>query len=319
MKLVYLSNRHLQHEVYWRNMTPALERSLSAIEDVTVLAPPPLRRPTFRADRPAWLAAIRVVRQADAVLWMQLHLRPPLPIWGLAYARPLTVRTMIVLDAWRQHLDNLALVVKRQHIRRCYVWYREAADALAERYPQLGFSWLPVCVDTDVFRDLGLERDIDFFWIGRRDEALHEALLAYCARRGLSYRYSKHEHDPPTREELSQLAARTRYFVATPPNLTNAERTGGFSPLTPRYLEGPAAGARVIGIPCLESDLEYYLPGGGFIRCAPDGSDLAEVLEAAESDPDWELHRTRTRDRVVHEHSWEQRACHIYTDVATLT
>ena len=165
LKLVYLSNRHLQHEVYWRNMTPPLERALSGIPDVTIVAPPPLRRPTFRADRPAWLASIRVVRQADAVLWMQMHLRPPLPIWGLAYARPLTMRTVIVLDAWRQHLDNLALVVERQHIRRCFVFYRQAADMLAYRYPHLGFSWLPVCVDTGVFRDVGKKRDIDFFWI----------------------------------------------------------------------------------------------------------------------------------------------------------
>jgi hypothetical protein len=318
LKLVYLSNRHLQHEVYWRNMTPPLERALSGISGVTVVAPPPLRRPTFRADRPAWLASIRVVRQADAVLWMQMHLRPPLPIWALAYARPLTMRTMIVLDAWRQHLDNLALVVKRQHIRRCFVFYRQAADILAERYPQLGFSWLPVCVDTGVFRDLGRTRDIDFFWIGRRDEALHEALIAYCAERGLTYRYSMHEHDPPTREELGELVARTRYFIATPPNLTNAARTGGFAPLVPRYLEGPAGGARVMGVPCLESDLEYYLPAGGFIRCAPDGSDLADVLDAAESDPDWEAHRIATRDRVVHEHSWERRGREIYDDLASL-
>jgi len=209
--------------------------------------------------------------------------------------------------------------VKRQHIRRCFVWYREAADIFAERYPELGFSWLPVCVDTDVFRDRGLTRDIDFFLIGRRDAVLHQALLDYCAERGLSYRYSMHEHDPPTREELGELVARTRYFVATPPNLTNAERTGGFSPLVPRYLEGPAGGARLIGVPCLESDLAYYLPEGGFIRCSPDGSDLAQVLEAAESDPDWETHRVRTRDRVVSEHSWEQRARDIYADVETLT
>ena len=113
-----------------------------------------------------------------------MHLRPPLPVWGLAYARPLTMRTVIVLDAWRQHLDNLALVVERQHIRRCFVFYRQAADMLADRYPHLGFSWLPVCVDTGVFRDVGKKRDIDFFWIGRRDKALHEALIKLLRQAG---------------------------------------------------------------------------------------------------------------------------------------
>ena len=71
-----------------------------------------------------------------------------------------------------------------------------------------------------------------------------------------------------------------------------------------------------MGVPCLESDLEHYLPAGGFIRCASDGSDLADVLDAAESDPDWEAQRVSTRDRVVREHSWERRGREIYDDLA---
>jgi glycosyltransferase involved in cell wall biosynthesis len=70
-----------------------------------------------------------------------------------------------------------------------------------------------------------------------------------------------------------------------------------------------------MGVPCLESDLEYYLPAGGFIRCASDGSDLADVLDAAESDPDWEAQRVATRDRVVREHSWERRGREIYDNL----
>ena len=70
-----------------------------------------------------------------------------------------------------------------------------------------------------------------------------------------------------------------------------------------------------MGVPCLELDLEYYLPAGGFIRCASDGSDLADVLDAAESDPDWEAQRVATRDRVVREHSWERRGREIYDNL----
>ena len=141
---------------------------------------------------------------------------------------------------------------------------------------------------------------------------------SYCAKRGLSYRYSIHEHDPPTREELSDLVSRTRYFIATPPNLTNPERTGGFAPLVPRYLEGPAAGARVMGVPCLKSDLEHYLPAGGFIRCSPERIRPRRRAGCPESDPDWEAQRVSTRDRVVREHSWERRGREIYDDLASL-
>ena len=319
MKLVYLSNREVQHDVWWRNITPPLERAFGSMPECTVVAPPPFRRATFRADRPAWLSMIRTMRKADAVFWVQVHLRPPTPIWGLAYAQPLAVRSTLVLDAWGQHLDNLAAVVRRLHVRRCYVVYTQSMPRLRERYPDLGFVWLPVAANDDVFRDLGKKRDIYAFWMGRRHEALHEALRRYCDERGLVYRFTQGGHDPATTEELQDIAARSRYFVATPPDVNDPGRTGGFSPVTSRYLEGPSAGARVIGVGGLESEMEYYFRDGEFIACAVDGSDLAYVLDRADADPNWEERRTVVRDRVQREHTWRVRAQQIYEDLATLT
>jgi glycosyltransferase involved in cell wall biosynthesis len=318
MRLVYLSNRLVEHEVWWRNITPPFERQLGSMPGCTVVAPPPLRRATLRGDRPAWLSAIRTVRQADAVFWIQGHLKPPLPLWGLAYAQPLAVRGTLVLDAWGQHLDNLAEVVRRLHIHRCWVLYTEALPYLREHYPSLGFRWMPMAANTDVFDDLGLERDIYAFWLGRRHDSLHEALGRYCERRGLTYRYSLSGTDPATTEELQNIAARSRYLVATPPDLNDPGRTGGYSPVTSRYLEAAAAGARPLGVAARREEMEYFFHGDEFVSSALDGSDLDEVLEAVDGDPGWEATRLALRDRVRREHSWHNRARQVYDELAGL-
>ena len=318
MNLVYLSNRLVEHDVWWRNITPPFERAFGSMPNCTVVAAPPLRRATLRSDRPAWLSAIRTVRKADAVFWIQGHLKPPAPLWGLAYAQPLAVRSTFVLDAWGQHLDNLAHVVRHLHVHRCWVLYTEALPYLEERYPTLGFKWLPMGANSDVFKDLGLERDIYAFWLGRRHDALHEALMRYCDERGLTYRYTTGGHDPATVEELQNIVARSRYVVATPPDVNDPGRTGGYSPVTSRYLEGPAAGARAFGVAALDAEMEYFFNDGEFVACAVDGSDAADVLDAADADPRWEEIRVATRDRMREEHSWHSRAQLIYDDLVEL-
>jgi hypothetical protein len=318
MNLVYLSNRLLETEVYWRNITPPLERAFGDMADTTVITPPPLRRATFRSDRPAWLSMIKTVRRADAVFWVQGHLKPPTPLWALAYVPPLAVRSTLVLDAWGQHLDNLAAVVDKLGIHRCYVLYTEALPSLSANHGALGFRWLPMAANSDVFTDLGHDRDIYAFWLGRRHDALHEALRRHCSERNLVYRFTTGGHDPATVEELQQIAARSRYIVATPPDVNDPVRTGGYSPLTSRYIEGPLAGARSMGVAAVRPEMDYFFEDGEFVACAEDGSDLSGVLDAADSDPKWEERRTAARDRFRQRHTWAVRALEIRDDLESM-
>jgi hypothetical protein len=213
-----------------------------------------------------------------------------------------------MIDAWRPHLDNLARVVRTQRLSSCFVLYTEAIDLLRERHPGLPFHWLPVGFNNDVFSDLGRHRDIDVFWMGRRHEPLHQAIQAYCAERQLVYRFSQDVNDPATTEELNELIARSRYFVVTTPDLSGALRTGGFRPLTARYLEGAAAGSSLLGVPPIARELEYFLPPGALVECRADGSDLGTVLDAAEADSGLDGRRIATRDAVREAHGWERRA-----------
>ena len=80
-----------------------------------------------------------------------------------------------------------------------------------------------MAADTDTFHPHKEAKSIFAFWMGRRHDPLHQALLAYCEARNLRYVYFKDGR--ATTEELSQLASSAQYFIATPPDLDNPERT----------------------------------------------------------------------------------------------
>jgi hypothetical protein len=318
MRLVVLSARRLGLHVNWTTLGPPLEDPLGQLPGATVLEAPELRRGTLRAERPAWLSAIRTMRRADAVFWMQMSARPPAPVWALAYAKPTAKRAAATVDAWEPAVGKIGTVAAAQRLSMLFVFFREAATDIARRHPGLRVEWLPFGYDETVFRDLGLERDIFAYWMGRRYEPLHEALEAYCAARGLTYRYTKRGGEFPDPHDLNRVIARSRYFVVTPPDLDNPARTGRYSPMMMRYLEGLASGARLIGVPPNREELARMLPPDALVRCAPDGADLEAALARDAADPRAEDRHRAAQRRVVAEHGWQRRAETIHARLAAL-
>ena len=308
MRLAVLSARAIDDANYWRNIAPPLEDALAAQADASLVVAPAFRKPSLSATRPAWLSAIRTVRRADAVFWIQLHVRPTAPVWALAYARPTARRTAMVVDSWPVFHWRLAAYAKVQNLAHCFVNFRSSVLALKSMAPNRHFEWLPFGFNDRVFRDQGLERDIYALWVGRRYEPFHEALVAHCASRGLHYEFLEPPGRPIPLDELSQLAARSRYFVTLPPDLGDPIRTGGSSPLSLRYLEGIGAGCRLLGGRPGSGELELMLPGEPIVECAIDGSDLERRLDSADADPAFAT-KTETMYRHAHAvHPWERRA-----------
>jgi hypothetical protein len=315
MRLVVLSARHLGENFGFRNLSPPLEDALSSLPGATLVAPPPFRRSTLRANAPAWLEAIRTVRHADVVYWNQGAHYPNLQLWALAYARPRARRVCLAMDLSELVLDRLRHLIRVQRIALCFIHYREAVQAIKRTSPESPVEWLPPGFSRNVFQDRGLARDIDVLWIGRRHPPLHAALLRLSDETGYTYRYSHHGRDPATSEELSELVARARYFVVTPPG---RERTGTFNPLSVRYLEGLGGGARLLGVLPRSGEFQDLLPMDAIVECAADGSDLPAVLAEADADPHWDEKRVAARDLVHELHGWERRARYIYDRVLSL-
>jgi len=243
---------------------------------------------------------------------MQGSSRPEVPVWALSATRPTIRRSAFVVDAWRPVLTKIGFLAVAQRLDPCFVAFREGYDELKRRFPRGRFEWLPFGVDTEVFRPGHGERDIFAYWMGRRYSQLHEALLHYCEDRGFDYRYTRMSGEFRDPMELGALVGRCRYFVVTPPDIDDPVRTGGFSPLVMRYLEGLAAGARLLGVLPKSGEYEDLLPRNALCEVEADGSDLAEKLDADLNNTDAWRAVDKACALVRAEHSWDHRAQQIY-------
>jgi Glycosyl transferases group 1 len=223
-------------------------------------------------------------------------------------------RANFVLDAWKPSLTKIGIVATLERLDPCFVAYNQATTELQRRFPLAKFVWLPLGAHTDIFYPRKEEKSIFAFWMGRRHEPLHRALLAYCEARGLRYVYSNDGRF--STEELGRLTSSAQYFVATPPDLDNTRRTGGFSPLVMRYFEGLAAGTRLLGVLPRSGEYEAILPPDAFCQVSPDGSDLAERLDEDRSNPNNQRAVDAVSEFVREHHSWRRRGEQVFNHLA---
>ncbi|MGB8880298.1 MAG: glycosyltransferase, partial [Solirubrobacteraceae bacterium] len=86
----------------------------------------------------------------------------------------------------------------------------------------------------------------------------------------------------------------------------------GYSPLVMRYLEGLASGARLLGVLPKSGEFEDLLPRDAICEVEPDGSDLAEKLDADLANAEAWRAVERAGELVKAEHSWRRRAEQVY-------
>ena len=307
MRLAVLSNSELQPLINWTTLGPPLLERLAAYPGGRFIAAPPLRW----EHRRAWLAAIHAFHDSDTAFWMQ-DSRPEWPLWALMATKPTIRKSAFVVDAWRPAISKIGYLAVAQRLDPCFVAFREGCDALQRRFPRGRFEWLPFGIDADTFRPTNNERDVFAYWMGRRYDVLHRALLDYCQERGLDYKYTVVSGEFSDPKDLGALVSRCRYFVVTPPDLDNPTRTGGYSPLVMRYLEGLAAGARLLGVLPKSGEFEDLLPRSTICEVESDGSDLAEKLDADSQNVDGWRAVEEAGELVRREHSWRRRAQQIH-------
>jgi len=308
MRLGVFSNENLNPWVNWTTLGPPLLKPLAEQNGAALIAPPPLAARHF-GD---WRRIARDVRSVDTLFWMQGSSRPELPILLTTIFRGKARRSAFVVDAWKHALTKIGSLAVIQKLDPCFVAFREGCEELKARFPRGRFEWLPFGVDTDVFNSVPGDRPIFAYWMGRRHEPLHEAMLRYCQQCGLDYRYTLRSGEFPNPIDLGRVVGRSQYFLVAPPDLCDPARTGGYSPFVMRYLEGLSAGARLVGVLPRSGEYEKLLPLDAILQVAPDGSDLAAKLDA-------DRHNQQTRAAVEgaqalvrEQHSWKKRAEQIF-------
>lgn len=310
MHLGVFSNQKLNPWVNWTTLGPPLLQPLAAHKDACLIAPPSLTLTLECAS--GWRDVCTRVLSADTLFWMQSSSRPELPIHIPALLRGRVRRSAFVIDPWNHALAKIGALSVFQRLDPCFISFREGYYELKQRFPRGRFEWLPFGVDTDVFDSVPGERPIFAYWMGRRHEALHQAMLSYCADRGLEYRFTKRGGEFPNPVDLGRLVGSSQYFLVTPPDITDPNRTGGFSPFVMRYLEGLSAGARLLGVLPKSGEYERLLPLDAMLVVAPDGSDLAAKLDADRKNPEARAAVERARLLVREQHSWKRRAEQIF-------
>ena len=313
MQLGVLSNQCLDPPLNWTTLGPPLLHPLASNFGATLISPPPL---TW-AHLSDWRNVVRKVHAADTLFWMQSSARPEIPVHLASVFAGRVKKSAFVVDAFRGAIRKIGTLAVMQRLDPCFVAFREGYEELKQRFPSGRFEWLQFGIDTEVFDSVPGERPVFAYWMGRRYQPLHEALKTYCADRRLDYRYTLKAGEFADPKELGRLVGQSQYFVVTPPDLDDPVRTGGYSPLVMRYMEGLAAGARLLGVLPRSGEYQTLMPMDAILQVAPDGSDLAAKLDADRKKTEIRLAVERARVYGRAQHSWGKRAEQIYQRLAT--
>lgn len=176
---------------------------------------------------------------------------------------------------------------------------------------------LPLAVDVLRFtpRTQPAARVIDVLSIGRRSEAVHQALRRLAAAGDFLYVYDtipsallRPANPVEHREMLAAAARASRYFIAYPAKFGDDESSGQ-SEVGARYFEGAAAGSVLLGHAPTAVGFRRDFPwDDAVVELSADGSDVAGVLAADEQRPA-ELARRGMRNAVaaLRRHDWAHR------------
>jgi hypothetical protein len=306
MELGLLSNMLVNPEPYWQAYVPPLFSAIVGNQNNVRIVEPPA---VSWAQRAAWKLVRSQVKACDTLFWLQLSARPATAIHLASLNRLGARRANFVIDAWKPVVTKIGIAATIERLDPCFIAYLEATTELKRRFPLGKFVWLPHAGNADIFYPRKEGKPNFVFYMGRRHEPLHQALLKYCDTRGLKYLYSDRFMFG---EELGRAASSAQYFVASPREMIDPKTKTAYSPLSPRYFEGLAAGTRILGTIPESGEYNALLPTDALCEVSLDGSDLAERLDRDRQNPDNQRAVDAAAALVREHHSWQRRGQQIY-------
>ena len=161
-------------------------------------------------------------------------------------------------------------------------------DAIPLLERETGRPWhhADQAVSLDCFPPVSIqEKVIHFSSYGRRHPRVHEAVIRFCAAKGLYYDFTTHDYlrGGATAEPLTlfrQLAwhlSHSRFTICWPVEVTNPARAGDLSPITCRWFESAAAGAVMLGQPPKNPHFRKFFGEDSVTQINPE-ADVAVIL-----------------------------------------
>lgn len=213
------------------------------------------------------------------------------------------------IEVWRHHLELL------KDFDYIFINMSSSISAVAN-IVQCPCYFIPYGVDAIQFCPYPLlpSRSIDLYSIGNRSLVTHNALLDLAEQRDFFYIYETinglsvknyQEH----RRLFSNLIKRSRYFITNTPKFNYVNSTGGQEEISPRFFEGAAGGAVLLGNPPACEDYQQNFDWSDAVLPLPyDALNVADIIANFDSQPE-RLARVR-RNNVVNSllrHDWVYR------------
>jgi hypothetical protein len=137
-------------------------------------------------------------------------------------------------------------------------------------------------------------RIIDVYSIGRRRDAIHQALLKLAAEEQIFYIYDTLQNGESLapqhqqhRDLLANIAKRSRYFMVAPGKIDVPEESQGQVEVGARYFEGAAAGTVMLGqSPNCEQFHSMFNWPDSVIEIPSDGTGVANAISSLRAQPE---------------------------------
>jgi len=307
-----LSARHLARQVFRSAWYEAEDVLVSATGADLVVAEPPA---SPRASRLEWrlrrlftanrrrrqtliepgAAPIRLSGRYDLFVLLCALPGDALLVNALDLARHARVSVCWFAELWAHsipgHRGWLPLLRQFDHV---FVGQSQSVQPASEAIGKT-CQYLPAAVDVLRFAPArnAAPRSVDVFSVGRRMEGVHAALLDMAVSDGLFYLHDTisnaanagalnyREH----RQQMASVAKRSRFFTVAPAYFTDPGKTGGQVEIGPRFYEGAAAGAVLLGEPVdCEAYRRFFDWPDATVAVKRDGSDVAAVIARLTAD-----------------------------------
>ncbi len=176
--------------------------------------------------------------------------------------------------------------------------------------------FIPFGVDAVKFCPFPLQpkKSIDVYSIGRRSLVMHTALLELAEQKNFFYIYDTikdlYMHDYKQHRSLyTNLVKRSRYLIANKAKFDLVNQTGGQEESGPRFFEGAAGGAVMLGItPNCEAYSKHFDWLDAVIQIPYEAANIADIIADLDAQPE-RLARIRTNNVInsLLRHDWVYR------------
>ncbi len=213
-------------------------------------------------------------------------------------------------DCWEPEFRDWEKVIDDIGIDYLFFGYKKSA----EYFKETGHNayWVPLSADFRIFRPRKEEKTRMFMQMGRRNDVLHEKILAYLKEHGMEdnrdnyvYRHDRDEMIFPDIHELAREINKTKYFVCVPKSYENFKRTGAISETICRYYEAMGSKTMIIGMkPDTFDELFPYKAMISF----NDDEDFNESIDYYENHrEEYDEILDKNYDYVMNHHTWGNR------------